>query len=130
MKKIILSMLFVISLFGDDFDWVYDFNEAKELAKEEEKIVMMFLSMEFCPVCKYTKEKIFTNEEIAELLEDNMIFYYVDVVKDKVPEGFSYKGTPTTYFLRPDGFVIGKKFQGAAPVEEYKKIIFDYLRIK
>lgn len=134
MKKLILTLLFstlVTTLaFAENINWVYDFDEAKAKAKKEDKLVMMFISMQTCPVCSYMKDKVFTVSEIENYLKDNMIMYNVELDMDEVPEGFECIGTPTTYFVRGDGSVIGKPIVGGTKAPYYLKKLSPYVAKK
>jgi uncharacterized protein YyaL (SSP411 family) len=127
MKKIILILLFSTIMFANNINWVYDFDEAKALAKEENKIVMMFISMQTCPVCEFMKEKVFTVKEIQDYLNKNMVMLHVDLDMDEVPMGLECIGTPTTYFIRPDGSLIGEAILGATKAPYYIKKLQPYV---
>lgn len=105
MKKLLFLFILSVSLFAD-INWVYDFKEAKTLAKQHDKIIKVFISMEACPICTYMKEKVFTDKQVEMFMKKNFINYYIDLDMDKVPDDFEVYGTPTTYFLRADGEVI------------------------
>lgn len=131
MRKLVLALLFSTLLstltFANNINWVYDFDEAKSIAKKEDKIVMMFISMQSCPICDFMKEKVFTVKQIEEYLKKNMVMYHVDLDMDELPEGFDCIGTPTSYFIRPDGSVIGEPIIGGTKAPYYIKKLQPYV---
>lgn len=127
MKKLILTILFGVSLFATDLKWLDDFEDAKYFAKKENKLVMMFISSPTCRVCNFMKENVFTVKEIQEYLNKNMVLYIVELGMDDVPEGFTYIGTPTTYFVRGDGSVVGKPIIGGTKPDYYIKKLQPYV---
>jgi len=101
MKKIVfLISLFLSTLFAD-VNWV-DYDDAIELAEEENKIIMVMLSREGCSGCEYMKDIVFENDDISALLAKKFISVHVDIQQDFIPSGLTYIGTPTFYFLDKD----------------------------
>ncbi len=127
MKKLLLILIFSTVVFAEGINWVYDFDEAKQQAEDQNKIVMMFISMQTCPVCDFMKEKVFTVKEIQDYLDKNMVMLSVDLDMDEVPMGLECIGTPTTYFIRPDGSLIGKPILGATKAPYYIKKLQPYV---
>lgn len=127
MKKLFLTLIFSTFMFAQGINWVYDLEEAKAIAKKEDKIVMMFISMQTCPVCDFMKEKVFTVKEIEDYLDKNMVMLHVDLDMDEIPMGLECIGTPTTYFIRPDGSLIGKAILGATKAPYYIKKLQPYV---
>jgi thioredoxin-related protein len=114
MKQILFLFILASSLFAE-IKWVYDFEEAKDIAKKEGKIVKAFISMEACPICTFMKEKVFTIKEVEDYMHKNFVNYYIDLDMDEVPEDFEVYGTPTTYFVKPDGEIIDTIIGGVKP---------------
>ncbi len=128
MRKLFLVLIFTtLSLFAQDLKWIYDFEDAKYFAKKENKIVMMFVTMQSCPVCNYMKEKVFTKKDIKEYLNKHMILYEVDIDMDDLPSGYEVYGTPTTFFIKSDGTNIGKPIIGGTKPEFYIKKLQKYI---
>lgn len=127
MKKLFLTLIFSTLMFAEGINWVYDLEEAKDIAKKENKIVMMFISMQTCPVCDFMKEKVFPVKEIEDYLNKNMVMLHVDLDMDEIPMGLECIGTPTTYFIRPDGSLIGEAILGATKAPYYIKKLQPYV---
>jgi len=76
MKKVALILL--VSLLCSSFSqaeevkW-YSWNEAQELAKAQNKPMMVFVYASWCHLCKRMDTKVFTDEEVAAMLNENFI---------------------------------------------------------
>lgn len=132
-NKIVRAVIFVLfiqlagfSLFAQTteqkgINW-FNFEEASELAMENDKPILLFLEAEWCGVCKRMHREIFTDKAIKEQLTNHFNPVRIDIESQKT---FMYKGeeishkafskqlnlqaTPTTFFLQPDHSVIGNK---------------------
>ena len=76
MKRIIWILLvpLLCSSFStnEEVKWV-EWNEAQELTEALDKPIMVFVYASWCHLCKRMDTKVFTNEEIAALLNENYI---------------------------------------------------------
>lgn len=83
------------------------YKEAMELAKKENKNVVLFAHSPFCPWCIKMEEDTLSDKNIIKLLNDNFIFLMidlsVDIQLDDVPDRFLPRGTPTTFVIDPNG---------------------------
>ena len=66
---------------ADEVRW-YEWNEALELSEALDKPVMVFVYASWCHLCKRMDTKVFTNEEVAALLNDNYIPVKLDAEFD------------------------------------------------
>ena len=126
----VLFVLFIsIYLFGANFDWQYDFKVAKDLAKKENKPIMIMIYQDGCLACEYMDEVAFENDELSDFIEN----FFIPVkltIKEAKSLGFKAYGTPTFYFLDKNAKQIGRQLVGGATpkvflekVKEYKKMI-------
>jgi len=103
---ILLSMSWGSNL--DDFaakaGYLRDYDYSLELAKKENKLLMLVVVADFCPWCKKLERKTLMNEDIAQIVEQNCIAIVVDKNWDKesFPQKFSNSSTPAVYFLEPN----------------------------
>jgi thioredoxin-related protein len=76
MKRVVLILL--VSLLcsslslAEELKW-YGWNEAQVLAEEQDKPLMVFVYASWCHLCKRMDTKVFTNEEVASMLNENFI---------------------------------------------------------
>lgn len=70
----ILLVLILCSSFSkpEEVKW-YDWNEAQALAETQDKPLMVFVYASWCHFCKRMDTKVFTDESIAILLNENFI---------------------------------------------------------
>ena len=126
--RFILALLFALSLFAADFDWVESLNKAKELAKKDNKLIMVMISQKGCSACEYMDEVVFENDEVVNFIENFYIPVKLDISKAK-KEGFKAFGTPTFYFLDKDANQIGRQLVGAGPAKAFLNKLKEYKRM-
>ena len=97
LKVFLIASLFISSLFAE-IEWK-KYDEAMEVAKKENKIVMVMLSREGCPACEYMKDIVFENDAVLAEFNKDFIGVHLDIHNDYIPDEFSYIGTPTFHFL-------------------------------
>ena len=81
MKKLILTTLLFISYFGfsQDLHWETDLNTAKQIAKQENKpMLMYFTGSDWCSPCKQLKVDFFNSEEFIERSND-LVLLMIDL---------------------------------------------------
>lgn len=124
MKKILFSILFSLTALWS-IDTVDTIDEALEIAKDENKIIMIMFSAEYCPTCKYMKNEVYTNSKVENYLDTYFVSMEIDVdTQDTL--GYKVFGTPTYYFLRPNGSTIGRAFIGGANPEAFITKLKEY----
>jgi len=116
--KYLIVFIFSLSLIGADFDWVYSLPKAKELAKKENKIIMVMVSQKGCEACEYMDEVAFENEELVEFIENFFIPVKLDI-KMANDNGLKAFGTPTFYFLDKNGKKIKRALVGAGSAKAF-----------
>jgi len=118
MKNFIVLLMLAASLFAD-IELVSSLDKAKELAKKENKIIMMEITQPGCPACEYMEFVVFEDPLIEKEISEH--FISVEYDKQKVPDGFRVFGTPTIYFLNSDGTKFTSPQIGAANVKKFMK---------
>lgn len=109
-----LLLLFILSSFviASDIEFLDDFDEAMVQAKEQNKPVMLMYTMEDCGMCWFMKNKVFTQASVSSYINEHFIPLQIDT-EDEVIERYKPVGTPTFFFLRADGSIVGKVVGGA-----------------
>ena len=122
-------MILVINLFGIDWsgkiNWAINYDSAINLAKLQNKLIMIDISKSNCPPCKYLATKVYTDDKVASYINSNFIplFYLVD--EDNLPiiiQNYFTGTTPTIMFLKPNGNMVYSMI-GARPPEVFLKIL-------
>ena len=118
MKKILLYILLSISLFGANMDefsshmgYQRDYNTALNLAKKENKPIMLVVSTDYCPWCRKFERKTLKYSEVAIKVNKEFIAVVIDKNRDKgkYPSKYASPITPAVFFINPqDGSTIGK----------------------
>jgi len=117
MKKIILIMSLLVSTLFADIRWV-DMFDAYDVAKSENKIVMIMLSREGCPGCEYMTDIVFENSDVMKKFNKSFIAVHLDIQTDFIPDYLNYFATPTLYFLTDEKKVL-KKLVGAQKIKQF-----------
>jgi thioredoxin-related protein len=122
MKKIVLSLLFIVSCAFAELKWAPSYNAALAQAKKENKNVMVMLSREDCPACEYMSDTVFEEKAVADAIEKGFVPVHIDIHNDSIPSGLGYIGTPTFHFLDANGKKIGRQ-DGAANIPTFMGIL-------
>lgn len=104
------------------------YQEILDLAKQENKIVMIDFITDWCKWCVETDRKVYTNAEVAAFANLNQINWKIDAEKGEGPDlakKYGVKGFPTIVFTKPDGEEIDRIY-GYVPAEQFLKIMKDY----
>ena len=122
MKKIILLLAVLPSLLFAEIHWAEDYESGLAQAKKEHKKVMLMFTLEECHVCEMMKEKVYTNKEVESYINEN--FVPIESVLDfDGKHGYAVYGTPTYYFLTPEGKQIGDMKLGGSTIEGFLKLL-------
>ena len=111
---------------GPQLDWVYDEAEGFEIAKQENKLVMLDFYAAWCAACKELDHLTYADPAVAARLAD-----YVNVKLDftrtsettkALTEKYQIPGLPVVIFLDADETVL-KRFTGFVDAEEMLGIL-------
>jgi thioredoxin-related protein len=100
-RFLLIFALFSLTLFGDEISWASNWNEAKERALKENKLIMLMVTQPHCRACDFMKYATFTKEGVIK--ETNAHYVAIALDKSELPESFYVKGTPTFRFYTPNG---------------------------
>jgi len=128
MKKLFFLLLGVY-LFASNLNWYSDYKKAFEVAKKENKYVMVDISKHDCPPCEFMKDTVMSGGDVVKILNSKFVLveYYADA--DDIPEKFRkhyFNFTPAILFYTNDGkFITGVYGDTSYThfLEELKKII-------
>lgn len=134
MKKFLILTTLFISLFSFSQDWKYNFEEAKNLAKEQDKnIVMIFSGSDWCAPCIRLEKNIWQSEEFKKESAEKWILLKLNFPRKKanqlseeqinhnraLAEKYNREGSfPLVIIMQPDGKILGKLgFKNVEPKE-------------
>ena len=111
---------------GPHLNWVYDETEGLEIAKREDKLVMLDFYASWCAACKELDHKTYADPAVAAKLDD-----YVNIKLDftrssettaALTEKYQIPGLPVVIFMDADGTVL-KRFTGFVDAERMLAIL-------
>jgi len=119
MKRILYIILLMSSMVWAkqsistfDLGWMNNLEEAKHLAKEQKKPIILFLHSQRCFYCPKLIEEVFPVPEVQKFLKENFVMLDLDVATgsdsieedtgDQAPERFIVSMTPAFVFMGPD----------------------------
>jgi thioredoxin-related protein len=83
MKNIINTIFFFFLIqvgFSQEVKMITDWNKAKELAKKENKQILIILTgSEWCAPCKKMDKRVIENSEFKKYAEKNLVIFLVDL---------------------------------------------------
>ena len=95
------------------------FAEIKERAINENKLIFIDFTADWCAPCNLMEEVVYSYRELYEKINNNFISYQVEVEKDYVPTialMYGVRSLPTILFLDSIGNVLVKK-EGSADIQ-------------
>lgn len=139
MKKIIFAMLILVSNYGLAQNWQTDFEEAKRIASEQNKnIIIVFSGSDWCAPCIKLDKNIWQSEAFKNEAEDEWVLVKANFPRKKanelskeqtehnrkLAEKYNIEGSfPLVVILDKSGKVLGKMgFKNVTP-EEYITMI-------
>ena len=139
MKKLFLSILLLFSAFSFSQDWKYNFEEAKQIASEEGKnIIIVFSGSDWCAPCIKLDKNIWQSEVFQKEASKEWLIVRADFPRKKantlskeqtehnrmLADKFNQEGSfPLVVILDKNGKLLGKMgFKNVSP-EEYIKMI-------
>jgi uncharacterized protein YyaL (SSP411 family) len=76
-------------MYASNLNWYSDAKKAFEIAKKENKLVLVDISKDDCPPCEFMKDVVMDEKgEVNKLLKKEFVLLEYTVGKDKIPEKF------------------------------------------
>ena len=125
MRYFIITILFLVSsLVATEINWAKDFKSGVKDASAKNKPVFFVFSRHSCHYCKILDETTFQDKEVIEALNKDFIsiISYTDE-QDYTPRDLWRPGTPTLWFLNPNGEPIFQPLIGAVDASELLKAL-------
>lgn len=139
MKKILLPLLILVSLYGQAQNWLTDFEQAKKSASEQDKnIIIVFSGSDWCAPCIKLDKNIWQSESFKNEAAKDWVLIKANFPRKKANElskeqtehnrkladKYNIEGSfPLVVILDKNGKLLGKMgFKNVSP-EEYIKMI-------
>lgn len=113
----LFSLAFLLSGFTHKSDGGIDFyhgkfNEAKKLAKEQNKTIFIDSYTEWCGPCKKMSKEVFTQSEVGSYFNNRFVSIKLDMEKSEglyVSRKYNISFYPTLLFITPEGTLLRKE---------------------
>ncbi len=116
MRKLlfIIALLFTTTLMASEIHWAKNFKSAIEQATKENKPVLFVFSRHTCKYCVILEKTTFSDPRVVKELNKDFvsIIAYSDE-GDAMPQELWRPGTPTIWFLKPNGQPMFQPLMGA-----------------
>lgn len=139
MKKILIGFIVLVSNFGFAQEWQENFDEAKKIASEQDKkIIIVFSGSDWCAPCIKLDKNIWQSEAFKKEANEEWVLVKANFPRKKanelskeqtehnrkLAEKYNIEGSfPLVVILDKSGKVLGKMgFKNVTP-EEYIKMI-------
>jgi len=103
----------------------HSFEEALKIAKEEGKIIMIEGYLPFCRGCIWMDRNVMVEPEVKAALNRDFVLVKTNLLTEKLPLGMKRLGTPSFYFIAPDGKTIIDMMEGTGKAEEFLALLAD-----
>ncbi|MDQ7044411.1 MAG: thioredoxin family protein [Sulfurimonas sp.] len=138
--KIVFFLFMSISLFSahldtfaNEMNFHRDYKTALIQAKEENKLLVMVLSADYCPWCRKFENKTLKSKLIKDRLSNEVVTLVVDQKYDVklFPKKFETKITPRIFFINPSNEKSLFDEMGYIKKKEFSKLLdVAYIRLK
>ena len=135
MKSILKSLIIVFILLVNQYASAEEvtftkgtYQEILDLAKAQNKIVMIDFVTDWCKWCVETDRKVYTNADVSAFANEHQINWKIDAEKGEGPalaKQYGVKGYPTIIFASADGAEIDRIY-GYLPAEQFIVKMKDY----
>ncbi|MBT5935392.1 DUF255 domain-containing protein [Sulfurimonas sp.] len=106
MKKLLLLLALLTSLFSVELGWMDDYKQALVDAKKENKLIYLLITSSTCSWCQMFKDITLQDKKLIQRLEKEFITVQLVRDFDKIPEGFESSPVPRHYFTDSDGVML------------------------
>jgi thioredoxin-related protein len=113
-----LTLISPISLNAETYT---DLDRAIAVTIARQKPMMIVVMQTTCPYCKQFYDQTLNAEGVMDRLSQEFVIYESYLDRGGVfPTDFPWTGTvPTTYFVTPNGELIGQPLVGVVPLEQF-----------
>ena len=122
MRQLICStLLFALPLFAQEATWLTKYEDAKALAKKENKLILAdFTGSDWCGWCIKLKDEVFSKQDFLDWAKDNVVLLELDFPRktelpaelkeqnEKLLKEHGVQGFPSVLLLDAEGKKVGE----------------------
>ena len=123
MKKIIILLFMTLGLNATEINWLESYTKASEIAKVENKPMLVFINTPDCGACKVMKEVTFKDKIVYPYINEHFIPVSLNINKNDAPKALQAEMTPTFHFVKYDGTKIRETLVGGKTGKFYLNIL-------
>lgn len=112
LKKIMILLLMTIGLNASEINWLESYTKAAEIAKADDKPILVFINRPDCGACKVMKEVTFKDKMIYPYINEHFIAVSLNINTNDAPKSLQSEMTPTFHFVKYDGTKIRETLVG------------------
>ena len=122
--KVIVALL-LFSVLGFSSQWYPDFKKGVEVAKRENKLVLVYFYEEGCNYCKYMEEVVFIDPKVSTIMENVFVVVPIDVeeIPPDLDKRFKAIGTPTFMVYDPRGDKLIMQIFGLQESDQFYELL-------
>jgi len=98
-EEIIPQEAFIEEPISEEASKYHNYNDAFQLAQEEDKIIMITVVANNCKFCEQMEREVISEESVSEALDSDFVLVKVNEDEEAVPFGMSRMMTPTYIFI-------------------------------
>ncbi len=103
MKYILLTILFISSLWSAELGWSDDYEASLEVAKKENKHLYVLITSSTCRWCRKFENTTLQDAEVLKMLNEKYILVHADRDMDDLPSWMKIRSVPRHYFVTAKG---------------------------
>ena len=101
----------------------YPYDQALTLAHKEGKIILIEGFLPYCRGCIWMDRNVMVEPEVKAALNKDFVLVKMNLLTEKLPLGIKRLGTPSFYFIDPEGKKVIDMFEGTGTVEEFLSLL-------
>ncbi len=123
MRFILVLLLTFNTLYGLPVDMQEDYSDALEMAKREEKPLLIYLFMLNCKTCDYMDREVFSNEKVSTYLHENYIVVKLYTNERGLPPELRVEMSPVFHFLNSQNGEMIESIIGGRNAQKFLKLL-------
>lgn len=108
---------------------LYEFQEALKIAKEENKIILLYGYLPYCGYCIKMDTRVMVEPIVKKILDRDFVLVKMNVAMEKLPLGLKRLMTPSFYFIDSDGKTLLDTAEGYGEAKDFLELL-DFIKSK